>query len=438
MVQSLKWRITVSVVLVLAGLFSGLAYFANQSVESAMEISFREDLTGRLYGLLASAQWNEAQQQLHWDDRSIDPVFNRPDSGYSAVLLNGADEMLWERNGALSPGCAVSRGALGQLRWAIASSHYCAAMTIEWSEGDQVSGPWTLLVQGDQSILLGPIDGFQSNLLWGLFYIGIVLTVVIFGLMHWQWLPAKAMERELAALETGEQNTIVGQYPYELSGLVQRLNAYIGHNQFQTRTTKQYLENLAHTLKTPLAALRGGAALSQVDTQLVAEQVERMDQAVRLAVQRAHVANRSLVIKPIGLHGIVARMVLPLEKAWADRPFTIENTVDESAAWMMEESDGFELFGNLLDNAIKYGATHIHVHQWDGAIVMDDNGPGIAPSYRQSVLDRGVRVDERYDGQGIGLAMVRSMMEAYGGSIELADSPAGGLRVILRLPFTFV
>ena len=67
-------------------------------------------------------------------------------------------------------------------------------------------------------------------------------------------------------------------------------------------------------------------------------------------------------------------------------------------------------------------------------IFVDDDGPGLAASMRQAVLQRGVRADQAAPGSGFGLAIVRDLAELYGGSITLDGSPLGGLRARLRLP----
>ena len=67
-------------------------------------------------------------------------------------------------------------------------------------------------------------------------------------------------------------------------------------------------------------------------------------------------------------------------------------------------------------------------------ITVDDDGPGLDPSMRDAVLQRGVRADEAAPGSGLGLAIVRDLAELYGGSIALDSSPDGGLRAQLTLP----
>jgi signal transduction histidine kinase len=67
-------------------------------------------------------------------------------------------------------------------------------------------------------------------------------------------------------------------------------------------------------------------------------------------------------------------------------------------------------------------------------LVVEDDGPGIAPAAREQVLQRGARADEHTPGHGLGLAMVRDMAGLYGGQLTLGESPWGGCRVELRLP----
>ena len=67
-------------------------------------------------------------------------------------------------------------------------------------------------------------------------------------------------------------------------------------------------------------------------------------------------------------------------------------------------------------------------------IFVDDDGPGIEPSMREAIVQRGVRADEMVAGSGLGLAIVRDVAEIYGGSISLGASSTGGARARLTLP----
>jgi signal transduction histidine kinase len=67
-------------------------------------------------------------------------------------------------------------------------------------------------------------------------------------------------------------------------------------------------------------------------------------------------------------------------------------------------------------------------------MVVEDDGPGIPPTDRERVLDRGARLDERVSGQGIGLSVVRELAQLNGGTIVICDSPLGGAQIEVRLP----
>ena len=97
------------------------------------------------------------------------------------------------------------------------------------------------------------------------------------------------------------------------------------------------------------------------------------------------------------------------------------------------------MMGNLLDNACKWGKSRVTIEALRrGDVVeisVEDDGTGLAPRMRETVLQRGVRADEALPGSGLGLAIVRDLAHVYGGSIALDTSPLGGLRARLTLPY---
>ncbi|MNZ90993.1 Virulence sensor histidine kinase PhoQ [compost metagenome] len=97
-----------------------------------------------------------------------------------------------------------------------------------------------------------------------------------------------------------------------------------------------------------------------------------------------------------------------------------------------------ELLGNLLDNACKWAESQVILTIRAGedgySLMVDDDGPGIAEDKRNGVLSRGARLDEQVAGHGLGLGIVRDIVEAWDGRLSLQDSPLGGLRVRIDLP----
>jgi two-component system sensor histidine kinase PhoQ len=198
------------------------------------------------------------------------------------------------------------------------------------------------------------------------------------------------------------------------------------------------MDDLAHSLKTPLAVIRN--ALEQVPSEprdLLAEQLDRMQTTVTHQLSRASVAGPLIVSRQIELRALIQRLLRALETAYRDRGIRVELDVPASLGVRADERDLMEILGNLLENAFKYSRSRIRVSGSRGEtlqIVVEDDGPGIAPDVREAVLNRGTRADEVESGQGIGLAVVAELVELYKGRLRIGDSVLGGASLSLELP----
>jgi signal transduction histidine kinase len=106
---------------------------------------------------------------------------------------------------------------------------------------------------------------------------------------------------------------------------------------------------------------------------------------------------------------------------------------------MVDREDMLELVGNLLDNACKWAESEVHCRldrEAEGLLLrVDDDGPGCSDAELAAIGERGVRVDERMDGHGLGLSIVREILDLYHGRLTLGRSPSlGGFRASVELP----
>ena len=119
----------------------------------------------------------------------------------------------------------------------------------------------------------------------------------------------------------------------------------------------------------------------------------------------------------------LARTMMTLH---ADRRLAIDVHASHEHFVRVQREDLEEMLGNLLDNACKWAKSRVEIRSRAGdgriEITVDDDGPGLDPSLRETVLQRGVRADEAAPGSGLGLAIVRDLVELYGGSIALDGS----------------
>ena len=140
---------------------------------------------------------------------------------------------------------------------------------------------------------------------------------------------------------------------------------------------------------------------------------------------------------------ILSRLADSLMRLYAAEGLEIEVSGEESVQARMDERDLWELCGNLMENAAKYGRGQVRVsagaslgddRRGGVVILVEDNGPGIADDQLPELLERGRRGDERRDGQGLGLSICRELVEDLGGRMELAESALGGAAIRVILP----
>lgn len=256
--------------------------------------------------------------------------------------------------------------------------------------------------------------------------------------------PIQNLRARLAGLHEGRDRRVEGTYPAEVQPLVNDLNALLDHQEQAVQRAVAKAGDLAHGLKTPLAILaheaeRARAAGHTEVAAAVTQQVDRMRRQVdyHLAHARAAASGAAPGARS-SIRESAEGLTRALLRLHAERGIVIDSRVPADLSVRVQREDLDEMLGNLLDNACKWGRSHVTISASPtGAaveITVDDDGSGLAEGMHEAVLQRGVRADEAAPGSGLGLAIVRDLAEVYGGSIALDASPAGGLRARLRLP----
>ena len=252
------------------------------------------------------------------------------------------------------------------------------------------------------------------------------------------------LRARLNKVRDGRSHRLDDEYPSEVRPLVNDLNDLLSDREQRVARALTKAGDLAHGLKTPLTILTQQAERAKAEgnpklARAILQQVERMRRQVdyHLAQARASAsggnpAARSHVLTSADA---LARTMMTLH---AERGVQVDVKASHEDFVRVQREDLEEMLGNLVDNACKWAAARVevHSHKENGtvAFIVDDDGPGLDPSLREKVLQRGVRADEAAPGSGLGLAIVADLVELYGGSIALDASPLGGLRVTLRLP----
>ena len=169
---------------------------------------------------------------------------------------------------------------------------------------------------------------------------------------------------------------------------------------------------------------------------LMAEQLDRMEEAVHRQLSRATVAGPLVVAKPVDVRSVLRRLARALQTAHQDRGISLDLDLGDDLMVRGDQRDFMDLFGNILENAFKYTHRRVLITASAGprtVVSVEDDGAGIDPEIRGQVIDRGIRADRAHPGQGIGLAVVAELTALYDGSLEIDSSRFGGARVTVTL-----
>jgi two-component system sensor histidine kinase PhoQ len=260
--------------------------------------------------------------------------------------------------------------------------------------------------------------------------------------LGWGLRPLLVMQREVRELEQGTRSELSNEYPVELSGLAENLQRFASHEAQQRVRYRQALDNLAHSLKTPLSVLRNALVEVAIDKGLVKDQIDRMQDPVSRQLARVVVAAPVMLSAQIDVAHAARQLVRTLEVAFPKVDLLLEFHTHPKLR--IDEGDLLEILGNIIENACKYSkySVCISVDQVSAAqaneagivITIEDDGPGIPNAMREDVLSRGLRLDTQVAGQGIGLAVAKELVTLYEGRLSISDSELGGAKVALYFP----
>lgn len=416
------------------------------------EQSESERLLLHIYALIAASDEVDVGDaaSIYLPEELQEPHFNHAGSGLSGLVLNDEGEEIWRSQSAvsmsLSPGEVelIGQDSAGESNFgelAATDTHdklFYLGYRVIWQSGGEEAGYLYIAMQ-DSGPYQNSVTAFRNNL-WGWLIAGVVVLVGLqAAIMYWGLLPVTALEGDLKSIENGDQEYLGGEYPREIAGVTRSLNLLLADERRQREQYRTTLADLAHSMKTPLSILKNEAArpeLSEVTSGALNEQVDRMNDIVSYQLEKAVAASSLLYGASVDVQGVVEKLIDALSRVYKDKGITIESDVD-AAVFAGDERDIYELMGNLLDNACKYGASSVKLtvqgRDRQLFIRVEDDGAGIPDRDRNRVLERGMRLDTREAGQGIGLAVIAEIVERYHGTIEIVDSNLGGAAIEVRI-----
>lgn len=302
------------------------------------------------------------------------------------------------------------------------------------------AGPAIVTANGPRRVALAPLREAMAPLLVSLALLGVALALATVLQLRIGLRPLHSLRAALADVRAGRARHVSPHQPEELAPLAAELNALIDQNEAQVAHARRHVSNLAHGLKTPLAALSVKLAESGRDPDgTLGAMVGDIEGRVR------HHLGRARAVAPGGgqrahtlLAPAIADLLAVMRGIHADRPIVSTAQIAPELGVAVDTQDLDEMVGNLLDNAWRHARSAVSITAARiGSMIelaIEDDGPGLSDAAIEDAIVPGRRLDERGDGHGFGLSITQELAELNGGGLTLHRSASrGGVRATLRL-----
>lgn len=438
---SIHTRILLSAFIILALFLSLTGIVLDKAFRNNVENAQRENLRTQVYTLLATAELG-ADEQLHLPDEITEPRLNIAESTLHARVVTPQQQVIWQSKSMINTRIAYPTSInLGEFVFTVNTdsnkTYTILSFATLWvtDKGEQ---QYIFQVAENQKVLDQQIRVFRRNL-WGwLAGVGLLLIVVQAFILRWGLTPLRHVADDLLQIEQGKAQRLSGNYPKEITPLTNNLNQLIESSQQQLTRYRDALGNMAHSLKTPIAVLRGIFDASNMEQKATAEeQIQTINNIVDYQLQRAAAAGQRGTHSQTLLQPVVEKINNSLQKVFHEKQVHVEMNIPAGLTVKMDEGDLYEILGNLFENAYKWCGNTIHFsvikHNRKIEIIIEDDGPGIEKDQRKRILLRGQRADQNTPGHGLGMAMIHDMLLLYKGSMRITESNLGGAKIVIEI-----
>ncbi|MCF1428075.1 MAG: ATP-binding protein [Shewanella sp.] len=302
--------------------------------------------------------------------------------------------------------------------------------------------PYSLLVLKDAVKIQQENREFSERTYWRLALVmGLAFMLLAFA-GYWGLRPLVTLRNELLNINQGRTGELSADYPAELRGVTTAVNQLLRQSSAQQQRVEHAMNDLAHSLKTRLAAVHAitddTCLTRQEANDRIMAQIGQMDQLVKYQLKRATMGRIGLKQQATPVLPMLNQMQQMLDKVYRDKQVNLTLDVAASVSFPGAQEDLMELCGNLMENAYRLCICQVRVaatnRDGEFELTVEDDGPGILPELRYEVLQRGMRADNRTPGQGIGLAVCDEIVSSYLGALTIEDSPMEGALFRIRIP----
>jgi signal transduction histidine kinase len=285
-------------------------------------------------------------------------------------------------------------------------------------------------------------QAFAADIIPYLLALAVFLVAASVAQLTFGLKPLSAIGEGLERIRARQATRLTGPLPGELKPMVDAMNRLLDDQDALIARARARAADLAHGLKTPLTVLANDAeTLKERGETEIGEELAHLASVMRNHVDRelarARIAaTASLRSADANLEQSVAMIVRTLKRTPDGERLAFEINIPEALPLGVDPNDLQELVGNIIENAVKWATTRIAIEATvfpsGVTLVIADDGPGVGQSDLKRMTERGVRLDSRMPGTGIGLSIVSDIADVYGIGVDIANGDPSGLRITLH------
>lgn len=444
--QSLRGRLLVSATLLLIVFLAVMGVGLNNAFKQSVFSNAEDALRNQIVLLLSNL--DVFDNKLIVSSELLEPRLSQPDSDLYAQISTPDDGVVWNSLSSMDMKMPVLLGSLGEFQfypqfvWPEQEEGvYGMSLNVEW-ETEQGDLPFTIQMAEKTIAYQERLRAYQRQvLIWMVVLVGSLLALLL-SLLTWALKPLVRVTKQVAEIEQGTRQRFDEDYPDEVSRLTQNLNQLLNVEEQRISRQKEVLGNLAHSLKTPVAILKG-FKYSEINKTDVEHQLESIQNIIDYQLQSASAVGRRRFAKAIEIETATNKILNSLNKLYKHKSLNVKVDIRRGIQFYGDEGDWMELCGNLLENAFKWADSEVSIKvenqtsadqstRKNTMLVVSDDGPGIDDERKNAILKRGVRLDSQTPGHGLGLSIVKGIVDAYEGRLSInKNQPKGTVFAVL-------